>query len=67
MKLSWTLSSIAKSSSGEYILTYETPDGPVSVRTKTVVMTIPSHVASSLLRPLSVSIFIVYFDHCYAD
>ncbi|KAL2897482.1 Protoporphyrinogen oxidase 1 chloroplastic [Bienertia sinuspersici] len=53
VKLSWTLSGIAKSHNGEYILTYETPHGPVSVMTKTVVMTVPSYVASSLLRPLS--------------
>ncbi|NP_001413391.1 protoporphyrinogen oxidase 1, chloroplastic [Spinacia oleracea] len=53
VKVSWTLSGIAKSSNGEYNLTYETPDGLVSVRTKSVVMTVPSYVASSLLRPLS--------------
>ncbi|KAJ8423341.1 hypothetical protein Cgig2_029735 [Carnegiea gigantea] len=39
----------------EYHLTYETPEGLVSVRSKSVVLTVPSHVASILLRPLSVS------------
>ncbi|KAK6937202.1 Amine oxidase [Dillenia turbinata] len=34
-------------------LTYETPEGLVSLQSKSVVMTIPSHVASTLLRPLS--------------
>ncbi|KAF7818069.1 protoporphyrinogen oxidase 1, chloroplastic [Senna tora] len=53
VKLSWKLSSISKLDSGEYSLTYETPEGVVSVRSKTVVMTIPSYVASSILRPLS--------------
>nr|ABD52324.1 plastid protoporphyrinogen oxidase [Amaranthus tuberculatus] len=53
VKLSWTLSNIDKSLNGEYNLTYQTPDGPVSVRTKAVVMTVPSYIASSLLRPLS--------------
>lgn len=53
VKLSWTLSSIVKSLNGEYSLTYDTPDGLVSVRTKSVVMTVPSYVASRLLRPLS--------------
>ncbi|XP_021715303.1 protoporphyrinogen oxidase 1, chloroplastic-like [Chenopodium quinoa] len=53
VKLSWTLSSIVKLPNGEYNLTYETPDGLVSVRTRSVVMTVPSHIASSLLHPLS--------------
>lgn len=55
VKLSWKLSAITKLESGGYNLTYETPDGVVYVHSKTVVMTVPSHVASSLLRPLSVS------------
>ncbi|KAJ1397985.1 Protoporphyrinogen oxidase [Sesbania bispinosa] len=53
VKLSWKLLSISKLDSGEYSLTYETPEGVVSLQSKTVVMTIPSHVASTLLRPLS--------------
>ncbi|CAK8572648.1 unnamed protein product [Lathyrus sativus] len=53
VKLSWKLLSISKLDSGEYNLTYETPEGVVSLQSKTVVMTIPSHVASPLLRPLS--------------
>lgn len=57
VKLSWKLSSISKLDGGEYTLTYETPEGMVSLKSKTVVMTIPSYVASTLLRPLSVSFF----------
>ncbi|XP_010556673.1 PREDICTED: protoporphyrinogen oxidase 1, chloroplastic isoform X2 [Tarenaya hassleriana] len=53
VKLSWKLSGISNLDGGGYILTYETPEGLVSVQTKSVVMTVPSHVASSLLRPLS--------------
>ncbi|KAK9086168.1 hypothetical protein Syun_028562 [Stephania yunnanensis] len=53
VRLSWKLSSIEKLSKGGYNLTYETPEGLISVQTKVVVMTIPSHVASNLLRPLS--------------
>ncbi|CAL0320901.1 unnamed protein product [Lupinus luteus] len=53
VKLSWKLSSISKLDDGEYSLTYETPEGVVSLKSKTVVMTIPSYVASTLLRPLS--------------
>lgn len=54
VKVSWKLSSISKLDSGEYNLTYETPEGLVSLLSKSVVMTVPSHAASTLLRPLSV-------------
>lgn len=54
VKLSWKLSSILKLENGRYSLTYETPEGLVSLQSRSVVMTIPSHVASSLLRTLSV-------------
>lgn len=58
VKLSWKLINISKLESGEYSLMYETPEGVVSLQCKTVVLTIPSHVASTLLRPLSVSFFL---------
>lgn len=54
MKLSWKLSSVSKSDNGGYNLTYETPEGLVTLQTKTVIFTVPSYIASSLLRPLSV-------------
>uniref|UniRef100_A0A803NQ31 protoporphyrinogen oxidase n=1 Tax=Cannabis sativa TaxID=3483 RepID=A0A803NQ31_CANSA len=54
VKLSWKLSSISKLDNGGYSLTYETPEGLVTLQTKSVIFTVPSHVASSLLRPLSV-------------
>lgn len=53
VKLSWKLTGIKKRDGLGYALTYETPEGLVSVYTKTVVLTIPSYVASSLLHPLS--------------
>ncbi|EEF47157.1 protoporphyrinogen oxidase 1, chloroplastic [Ricinus communis] len=53
VKLSWKLSSITKLENGGYSLTFETPDGSVSLQTKSVVMTVPSHIASSFLHPLS--------------
>uniref|UniRef100_A0A0E0FKA7 Protoporphyrinogen oxidase n=1 Tax=Oryza nivara TaxID=4536 RepID=A0A0E0FKA7_ORYNI len=53
VKLSWKLTSITKSDNKGYALVYETPEGVVSVQAKTVVMTIPSYVASDILRPLS--------------
>lgn len=54
VRLSWKLSNIKKLDGGGYILIYETPEGLISVRTKSVVITVPSYVASDLLRPLSV-------------
>ncbi|KAI4349815.1 hypothetical protein L6164_010368 [Bauhinia variegata] len=53
VKLSWKLSSVSRLDNGEYSLTYETPEGVASLLSKSVVMTIPSYVASTLLRPLS--------------
>ncbi|KVH94559.1 protoporphyrinogen oxidase 1, chloroplastic [Cynara cardunculus var. scolymus] len=53
VKLSWKLTSISKLVNRGYRLTYETPNGFASLQTKTVVMTVPSYVASDLLRPLS--------------
>ncbi|KAE8697234.1 Protoporphyrinogen oxidase [Hibiscus syriacus] len=53
VKLSWKLSNITKLGSGGYSLTYETPEGIVSLQSRSVVMAIPSHVASNLLHPLS--------------
>ncbi|KAI9082550.1 hypothetical protein K1719_035419 [Acacia pycnantha] len=65
VKLSWKLSSISKLESGEYSLTYETPEGVVSVQSKTVVLTIPSYVASTLLRPLSTTAADALSKFCY--
>nr|CAN69262.1 hypothetical protein VITISV_004031 [Vitis vinifera] len=53
VKLSWKLSSIIRLDDGGYSLTYETPEGLVSLQSRSVVMTVPSRVASSLLHPLS--------------
>ncbi|KAL9385178.1 hypothetical protein Peur_022188 [Populus x canadensis] len=53
VKLSWKLSSIIKLENGGYSLTYETPEGLVSLLSKSVVFTVPSHIASTLLHPLS--------------
>nr|AAF00194.1 protoporphyrinogen IX oxidase [Cichorium intybus] len=53
VKLCWKLTSISKLENRGYNLTYETPQGFESLQTKTIVMTVPSYVASDLLRPLS--------------
>nr|XP_010909453.1 protoporphyrinogen oxidase, chloroplastic [Elaeis guineensis] len=53
VKLSWKLTSIEKLDGQGYMLTYETPDGLIAVQTRSVVLTIPSYIASSLLRPIS--------------
>ncbi|XP_020254374.1 protoporphyrinogen oxidase, chloroplastic [Asparagus officinalis] len=53
VKLSWKLISIKKMDSYGYMLMYETPDGMISVQTRSVVLTVPSYIASNLLRSLS--------------
>ncbi|KAL0389787.1 UNVERIFIED_CONTAM: Protoporphyrinogen oxidase, chloroplastic [Sesamum calycinum] len=53
VKLSWRLTTITTLENGGYLLTYETPSGMVSLRSRSVVMTVPSYVASTILRPLS--------------
>ncbi|KAG0482284.1 hypothetical protein HPP92_010368 [Vanilla planifolia] len=53
VKLSWKLTAIKKRDGFGYALMYETPEGMVSVETKSVVLTVPSYVASTLLNPLS--------------
>lgn len=60
VKLSWRLTSITTLENGGYSLTYETPSGTVSLQSKSVVMTIPSYVASTILRPLSVCSLYMY-------
>ena len=57
VKLSWKLSSISKLDNGLFKLTYETPEGSVTLLGKSVILTVPSYVASDLLRPLSVCVF----------
>ena len=54
VKLSWKLTSIKKMDNYGYTLIYEMPEGATSVQTRNVVLTVPSYIASSLLRPLSV-------------
>ncbi|XP_078158608.1 flavin containing amine oxidoreductase family [Carex rostrata] len=53
VKLSWKLKCIGKSENEGYVLLYETPDGPMSVWARSVVLTVPSYIASNILRPLS--------------
>lgn len=56
IRTSWTLKRISKEISGEeslYRLTYDTPQGQKEIRTRTVALTVPSYVASDLLRDVS--------------
>lgn len=55
IKLNWKLESIQRASGGGYELVYVTPEGIKSVSTKSVLLTVPSYVASNILRPLSPS------------
>ncbi|PIN13432.1 Protoporphyrinogen oxidase [Handroanthus impetiginosus] len=54
VKLSWKLMTITTLDNGGYSLTYETPRGRVYLQCRSVVMTVPSYVASTILHPLSV-------------
>ncbi|MCO5567268.1 hypothetical protein L7F22_020958 [Adiantum nelumboides] len=53
VKLNWKLESIQRASGGGYELVYLTPEGMKSISTKSVLLTVPSYVASNILRPLS--------------
>ncbi|KAL6501426.1 hypothetical protein OROGR_026559 [Orobanche gracilis] len=53
VNLSWRLTTITTLDDGGYSLTYETPKGMVSLKSRCVVMTVPAYVASTILRPLS--------------
>ncbi|KAL3652981.1 Protoporphyrinogen oxidase 1, chloroplastic [Castilleja foliolosa] len=53
VKLSWRLTNITTLDDGGYNLTYETPTGTVFLQSRCVVMTVPSYVASTIIRPLS--------------
>ncbi|KAF3787368.1 Protoporphyrinogen oxidase [Nymphaea thermarum] len=55
VKTSWKLLSIRSLNGRGYILSYETPNGPTSLQTKSVILTVPSYVASGILHPLSVA------------
>ena len=55
VKLNWKLESIQVASGSGYKLIYKTPEGVKAVLAKSVLLTVPSYVASNILRPLSVS------------
>lgn len=48
-QVSWELTDVKKESNG-YALTYSTPQGPTTVRAKSVVFTIPSHKLKDVLK-----------------
>ncbi|XP_051141862.1 protoporphyrinogen oxidase, chloroplastic [Andrographis paniculata] len=53
VKLSWRLTAISRLDNRGYSLTYETPNGVIILQSRSVVMTVPSYVASTILRPIS--------------
>lgn len=67
VKLSWKLSGIVKLDNGGYGLSYETPEGLVSLQSKSVVLTVPSHIASNLLDPLCVCFILKLFLFPFFD
>lgn len=54
VKVNWKLTSLTKVGNA-YELAYNTPEGEKVVRTRTVALTTPAYVASSLLREINVS------------
>ncbi|EFJ34803.1 hypothetical protein SELMODRAFT_82264 [Selaginella moellendorffii] len=67
IKLKWKLLSVKKTSAGLYTLVYDTPEGTTAVLAKSVVLTVPSYVASEILRPVSVSYFKCFFANVSYD
>lgn len=56
VQLEWKLSNIGwDAKQKEYMLEYDTPEGPRRVRSRAVVLTAPAYVAADLLKPLSSS------------
>lgn len=53
VRLSWKLQSIAKQADGTYKLQYETPEGPKTLRSRTVALTVPAYVAADLFEKQS--------------
>merc|ERR1712125_79314 len=54
VRLHWKLSKLSwDQDREEHILDYETPDGPIRIRSRSVVLTAPSYIAAKLIRPLS--------------
>ena len=52
IRTNWTLQSIEKEGA-LYRLQYNTPDGPKTIKTKSVALTVPSYIAADILRPVS--------------
>jgi len=56
VRLKWKLRNLSwDKDRQEHVLEYDTPDGPARLRSRTLVLTAPSHVTSELIRPLSAS------------
>eukprot|EP00897_Mesotaenium_endlicherianum_P008571 jgi/Mesen1/7742/ME000407S06951 len=53
VKVQWKLTSIKKGQQGSLELEYDTPDGSVSVATKSLLLTTPAYVAADLLRSIA--------------
>lgn len=55
-RLEWRLLNVDKGEDDLFLLDYITPEGPVTVRSKTVALTIPSYIVAELLEERSVGI-----------
>eukprot|EP00271_Cylindrocystis_brebissonii_P010529 TRINITY_DN26728_c0_g1_i1.p1 TRINITY_DN26728_c0_g1~~TRINITY_DN26728_c0_g1_i1.p1 ORF type:complete len:583 (-),score=118.96 TRINITY_DN26728_c0_g1_i1:385-2133(-) len=53
VKLSWELLKVEKTKEGVFRLEYKTPEGKKTLESRSVVLTVPSHVAAEIVRPLA--------------
>lgn len=54
-RVNWKLQNISQTGSGDYQLTYETPEGTKQIMTRQVALTIPAYTAADLLQKQCVS------------
>lgn len=66
VRLNWKLKKLSWDAASElHVLEYDAPDGPVVLRSKTVVLTAPSHVTAELLKSVSSSAAAALQEICY--
>eukprot|EP01026_Neomeris_dumetosa_P082464 TRINITY_DN9424_c0_g1_i3.p1 TRINITY_DN9424_c0_g1~~TRINITY_DN9424_c0_g1_i3.p1 ORF type:complete len:335 (+),score=51.72 TRINITY_DN9424_c0_g1_i3:698-1702(+) len=54
IRLNWTLNKVTKpSNSSDYKLTYSTPEGNVTIQASSILLTVPSYVATQILSDVS--------------
>jgi len=52
INLEWKITKIDKGSDGEYVATFETPEGVQTIQAKSIVSTVPAHSLADVLQPV---------------